>query len=209
MLSDETVNEFLSKLASKSPTPGGGSVAALSGALGAALTSMVCNLTVGKKKYLEVTEELSDVLKGSEELRQVFTELIEKDSDAFNKVMEAYSLPKDTEANKEERSRAIEEATKQATSVPLEVIRNCQRALRLGKVVAEKGNRNSISDAGVAALMLNAASEGAALNVLINLGSINDREFVTHTIEEMRSLTSSVQALADDILRFINNVINL
>jgi len=209
VFADKTLADFLNELASNSPAPGGGSVAALSGALGAALTSMVCNLTIGKKRYLEVSEEISNVLKKSESLRKTFAELIDKDTEVFNKVMEAYGLPKDTDVQKDERRKAIEEATKQATAVPLEVIRNCLRALELTRVVAQKGNRNSISDAGVAALILKTASDGAALNVRINLNSINDKNFEAQVLKEMQSMTAVIQALTEDTLRIVNSVIKL
>ncbi len=209
MLVDRTVNDFLNELASNSPAPGGGSVAALLGALGAALTSMVCNLTIGKKKYLEVTEEISDVLKASEELRRIFIELIDKDTEAFNKVMGAYGLPKDTDSQKQVRRDAVEQATKQAAIVPMEVMSDCARMLELTKVVAQKGNQNSISDAGVAALMLRAASESAALNVWINLSSISDRDFSAQMLAEMQSATSRIQTLTEDILRIVNEAMEL
>lgn len=209
MLVDKTVSDFLNELASNSPAPGGGSVAALSGALGAALTSMVCNLTVGKKKYLEVTEEISGVLKASEELRRIFIELIDKDTQAFNKVMDAYGLPKDTDAQKQVRHNAIEQATKPAAIVPMEVIRACGRMLELTKVVAQKGNQNSISDAGVSALLVKTACDSAALNVRINLSSISDRDFSAQMLAEMQSATSKIQTLTQDILRTVNEAIEL
>ena len=165
MLTEKTVSKFLDELASNAPAPGGGSVAALSGALGSALTSMVCRLTIGKKKYLEVESEMKAILQKSETMRAKFTALIDKDTEAFNKVIEAYGLPKDSDAQKALRSAAIQEATKEAALVPLEVMKHVIDALALANVVAEKGNINSISDAGVSAHMLHAAAESAALNV--------------------------------------------
>ena len=149
MATRKTMHAFLDEVASSSPAPGGGSVAALAGALGAALTSMVCNLTVGKKKYADVEDEMKKVLEQSEHLRVQFTELIERDTTAFNKVMEAITLPKDTDPQKALRSAAIREATKEATLVPLEVMKHCIDALALAQAVASKGNANSVSDAGV------------------------------------------------------------
>src|SRR4051812_32496730 len=174
MLTTQTVQRFLDELASNSPAPGGGSVAALSGALGSALTSMVCNLTIGKKKYQDAEPELQRVLTQSEELRGKFLELIDQDTDAFNKVMEAFSLPKDSDAQKALRTRAIQQSTKEAALVPLEVMKHVIDALALTKTVATKGNESSVSDAGVSALMLRSAAESAALNVQINLTSIKD-----------------------------------
>jgi len=192
-----TVAAFLDELASSSPAPGGGSVGALAGALGAALTSMVCNLTIGKKKYVNAEADMKKILRISEGLRSRFTALVEKDATAFNKVMEAYTLPKDTESHKALRSAAIQEATKEAALVPLEVMSHCIDALALTKEVAEKGNTNSISDVGVSALMLRAASEGAALNVKINLLGITDTEFVGWKSDEVESLLKTSRVMAE------------
>jgi formiminotetrahydrofolate cyclodeaminase len=190
---------FLDELASASPAPGGGSVAALSGALGSALTSMVCRLTIGKKKYAAVEEDMKKILDQAEELRGQFTELIEKDSAAFNKVMEAFSLPKDSEPQKALRAAAIHEATKEATLVPLQVMKHCIDALALVQTVAASGNPNSVSDAGVAALMLHSAVEGAALNVRINLKGLEDTDFVGWKSEELSSLRNTSHMMLEEI----------
>ncbi|HUI64584.1 MAG TPA: cyclodeaminase/cyclohydrolase family protein [Bacteroidota bacterium] len=199
MPTKKTLNAFLDELASSSPAPGGGSVAALSGALGAALTSMVCNLTVGKKKYAAVEDEMKKILAQAEEMRGLFTSLIDKDTAAFNKVMEAYSLPKDTDPQKALRTAAIREATKEATMVPLEVMKHCIDALALAQQVAASGNINSVSDAGVSALMLYAAVESAALNVRINLNSLGDSEFVGWKSEELESLRNTGRMMLEEI----------
>jgi formiminotetrahydrofolate cyclodeaminase len=193
-----TLKSFLDELASSSPAPGGGSVAALAGALGAALTSMVCNLTIGKKKYADVESEMKKIVKQSEELRERFTVLVEKDTEAFNKVMEAFSLPKDNEAQKALRNAAIEAATKEATMVPLEVMKHCIDAIALAQSVAAKGNKNSVSDAGVSALMLHAACESAALNVRINLSGLADTEFVNWKNEEMISILKTSRMMLEE-----------
>jgi methenyltetrahydrofolate cyclohydrolase len=191
MPSRRTLASFIDELASSSPAPGGGSVAALSGALGAALISMVCNLTIGKKKYAGVEEDVKKVLAQSEALRKQFLDLSEKDTVAFNKVMEAFSLPKDTEPQKALRAAAVREATKEATLVPLEVMKHCIDALALAQEVAAKGNVNSVSDAGVSGLMLHAACQGAALNVRINLNSLGDADFVGWKNDEVASLSKT------------------
>jgi methenyltetrahydrofolate cyclohydrolase len=203
MLTSKTVKSFLDELASNSPAPGGGSVAALAGAMGSALTSMVCSLTIGKKKYANNEAEVKAVLAKSEELRKQFTLLIDKDTDAFNKVMEAYSLPKDSDDQKALRSSAIQASTKEATLVPLEVMKHVIDALALTKVVVEKGNENSISDAGVSALMLYAAVEGAALNVQINLKGIKDSEFVGWKNDELASLLHTAEAMRNEIMLLV------
>jgi len=199
MASKQTLRMFLDELASSSPAPGGGSVAALSGALGAALTSMVCNLTIGKKKYADVEADMKKIVSQSEELRNTFTVLVDKDTFAFNKVMEAFGLPKDTDPQKALRSAAIREATKEATLVPLEVMKHCIDALALAQEVASRGNVNSISDAGVSALMLHAACESAALNVRINLNSLDDSDFVGWKTDEVASLLGTSRMMLDEI----------
>ncbi len=192
------MKSFLDELASSSPAPGGGSVAALAGALGAALTSMVCNLTIGKKKYADVEQEMKKILKQSEELREQFTVLVEKDTEAFNKVMEAIGLPKENDAQKALRNAAIEAATKEATMVPLEVMKHCIDAMALAQNVAASGNKNSVSDAGVSALMLNAACEGAALNVRINLNGLSNSEFVNWKTEEVISILKTGRMMLEE-----------
>ena len=199
MASKQTLRMFLDELASSSPAPGGGSVAALSGALGAALTSMVCNLTIGKKKYADVDEEMKKVLAQAEHMREQFTELVERDTHAFNKVMEAFALPKETDPQKALRAAAIREATKEATLVPLEVMKHCIDALALAQTVAAKGNANSVSDAGVSAIMLHAALEAAALNVRINLKRLNDPDFVGWKEDELQSLRSTGALMLEEI----------
>ncbi len=203
MLVNKTVTSFLNELASHSPAPGGGSVAALSGALGAALTSMVCNLTIGKKKYADVEGDMKKVLAQSESLRAKFTSLVDKDTDAFNKVMEAYGLPKDNESQKALRSAAIREATKEATLIPLEVMKHCIDAMALVQEVTANGNANSVSDAGVSALMLHAACEGAALNVQINLNGLNDAEFVGWKSEEVESLLKTSKMMLEETMEVV------
>ena len=208
MLTEKTVSTFLDELASNSPAPGGGSVAALSGALGAALASMVCNLTIGKKKYWEVESVMKNVVHQSEKLRRTFAELIDKDTVAFNKVMEAYGLPKDGEQQAALRAAAVEAATKEAALVPLEVMKHVIDMLALTKVAAEKGNTSSVSDAGVSALMLHAAAESAALNVQINLKSIKDSEFVGWKTEEVTSLLRTSKTKCEEILAIVRGKIS-
>lgn len=208
MLTNLQITEFLNELASNSPAPGGGSVAALSGSLGAALTSMVCHLTIGKKKYAAVEQEMKNTLTKSEELRKIFTELVERDTEAFNKVMEAYALPKETEDQKALRNAAIQEATKEATLIPLRVMKHAVDGLALAKLVAEKGNVNSVSDAGVSGFMFYTAAEGAALNVQINLSGITDSEFVGWHSEEVLSIIRTCRTKLDEIRDIVSEKIN-
>jgi len=192
-------HEFLEEVASEAPTPGGGSVSALMGSLGAALSSMVCRLTIGKKKYLEVSEELAQVLRESEELRKRLSSLVKEDAESFQKVMRAFKLPKETEEEKLLRSKSLQEAYKEAALVPLKVMKEGLRALELSKRVALKGNVNSISDAGVASLAIKAGIEGASLNVEINLRSIEDEEFKRRVWTEVLEIKEKVSKEAVEI----------
>lgn len=203
MLAKKTVSAFLDELASSSPAPGGGSVAALSGALGAALATMVCNLTIGKKKYVEVEGDMKKIKAEMEKLRIRFTELIDEDTLAFNKVMEAYALPKDSEAQKTIRGAAIAAATKEATLIPLEVMKHCIDGMALTQQVASSGNSNSVSDAGVSALMLHAACEGAALNVKINLSALADSDFIGWKSDEVGSLLKTSRMMVEETLEMV------
>ena len=202
-LASMSVKDFLSELASSSPAPGGGSVAALSGALGAALSSMVCNLTIGKEKYLDVQDEIKKVLRKSETLRKKLTTLIDKDTQAFNDVMKAFKMPKETEEQKNNRSKAIQDGYKVAASVPLETARICEEILDVAMVVAEKGNTSSITDAAMSAIMAKAGVEGAILNVKINLGSIKDEKFVEKMRKELDEIEKNSISKTGKILKLV------
>ncbi len=208
MLIEKTVSAFLDELASRSPAPGGGSVAALAGAAGAALSSMVCNLTIGKNKYAAVEDEMKALLEKTENLRRQFTSLVDRDTEVFTRVMEAYGLPKENDDQKALRKAAIQAATKEAVLVPLTVMRHTVDALALTATIARKGNKNSVSDAGVSALMLQAACEGAALNVQINLQGIEDVEFVGWHTDEMNSILRTCRSSAREILSAVEGSIS-
>ncbi len=204
MITSLSVTGFLDKIASNSPAPGGGSVSAFAASLGAALTSMVCRLTIDKKKYADVQVEMEKVLKQSEELRGKFNAIIEEDTTAFNRVMAAYGLPKETEEQKMKRTAEIQEAMKIATLVPLRLMELCGEAMNLVKIITEQGNQSAISDAGVAAIMLEAGCEGAALNVLINLSGIQDKAFVKAKRIIAKTIRTSVTDDSQYILHRIN-----
>ncbi|MCJ7698390.1 MAG: cyclodeaminase/cyclohydrolase family protein [Thermoplasmata archaeon] len=197
------IKMFLDELASSSPAPGGGSVAALSGALGAALSSMVCNLTRGKQGYEAAQDEIKEILQRSEELRKHLTELIDKDTEAFNEVMKALTMPKETEDQKEHRRHAMQIAFKHAADVPLETARKCTQILDVARIVAEKGNKNSISDAAVSALMAQTGLQAAMLNVRINLCSIKDAEYVQKVSTELDELLQSAMEKSAEILGIV------
>ena len=148
--------------------------------------------------------EIEKVLKQSEDLRVKFNAIIDEDTSAFNKVMAAYGLPKETEEQKVKRTAEIQEAIKTATLVPLKLMELCIEAINLVKIIVEKGNQNSLSDAGVAALMLQAGCEGAALNVKINLGSLSDSDFVDQTKTKLEQYRTSLNTFTSDILEHVN-----
>jgi glutamate formiminotransferase/formiminotetrahydrofolate cyclodeaminase len=168
---------FLDRLASRSPEPGGGSVSALVGALGAALVSMVGNLTLGKEKYASVQADIEDLLKSSERLRSELQELIQKDTEVYAEVSAAFKLPRETGEEKAARKARIQDALLAATEVPFQIAEKCMEVARLSQVAAEIGNVGAVSDAGVAVLLAESGAQSAALNVKINLGSIEDEEF--------------------------------
>lgn len=171
----KTLQKYFDELSSNSPTPGGGNVAALCGALSSSLAAMVCNLTIGKKKYADVETEMISLRGKLESLQKKFFDLGEKDNSAFEKVMEAFKLPKETDMEKDERAKAIEQATIGATEVPMDVIQTAKTLVPIMQTVINKGNRNSLSDAGVAAVLIGSAVKSAYLNVLINCSSLSNQ----------------------------------
>ena len=178
MLTDLIVKSFIDKVAGSDPVPGGGSISALNGALATALSAMVANLTVGRKKYMEVSEEMEAV---SAKLTAVTKKLIEDvdlDSDAYNRVFAAFKMPKETDEEKALRSQAIQKETKYAAEVPMDVAKSVFAILPLIETVAMKGNSNAVTDACVSMMCARTAILGALMNVRINLSSIKDEAFV-------------------------------
>ncbi len=202
-LTDKPVTTFLDELASNAPAPGGGSVAALSGALGAALVSMVCNLTLGKKGYEEVQNDIEGLLARSEALRQELTDLLEADVAAYTAYSQAAKMPKDTDEQKAARTEAMQIALKNATMVPMRIAEAAVKVMDLCMPTAEKGNKWAVSDAGVAVLMAEAALRSAALNVLINLGSIKDEAFVAEKRAHLDSLLAGKGPLRDQVYDYV------
>jgi methenyltetrahydrofolate cyclohydrolase len=190
MIKQSSIERFLDELASRKATPGGGSAAGVMGAMAAALLSMVCNLTIGKAKYRDFEGELNAVLARTEQLRGQLTEMIQEDVESFGAVIEAYAMPRQTQEELALRAQAIQTALKEATQVPLRCCRVCCEIIDLSAVVAQKGNTNVLSDAGVAVLAAHAAVRSGALNVMINVKAITDRQFVTHQLAELDTLLS-------------------
>ncbi|WP_026605688.1 methenyltetrahydrofolate cyclohydrolase [Methylocapsa acidiphila] len=199
MTKNSSIAAFLDDLASERPTPGGGGAAAVCGAIGAALVSMVANLTIGKKNYESVSEDLAAVNAKAEHLRAELTGAIEEDVAAFNSVMGAYGLPRGTDEEKAARTAAIQAALKEATLAPLRAVKACFEVIRLSAAAAEKGNLNVISDAGVAVLAANAGLRSAALNVFINAKAIKDREFAEKQLAEVNSLLSQAAEATETV----------
>lgn len=194
---------FLEDLSSAEAVPGGGSVAALSGALAAALIAMVCRLTVGKAGYDPVQAELQAILERVEPLEYELRALMQTDMDAYARVIRSYRLPKTTESEKRIRSAAIQDALKHASGVPLQVAELCASLTELAAAVAAKGNKNAASDAGVAMLMAEAGLRGAALNVSINLKAIKDTAFVSSHRARLSELLAVADQRREETLRAI------
>lgn len=178
---DWSIRQFLKEAASSAPTPSGGSVAALCGALATSMASMVASLTVGKKKYVEVEPEMKAMLEKTAALLERFEELMAADIEAFNGFMAVYKLPKETEEQKAERARRMQEALIKATETPLTIADACLEVLKLAEQAALKGNKGAVSDAGVAAYLAEAAVNAALLNVDINVPLIKDAAYVNKT----------------------------
>jgi glutamate formiminotransferase/formiminotetrahydrofolate cyclodeaminase len=207
-LASMNIYQFAEELASESPAPGGGSVAALNGTLSAGLSSMVGNLTYNKRKYKEVREEMIEVSEKAQKLKDFFIEAIDKDTNAFNKIMAAFTLPKKTEEELAVRNRAVQDATKEATLVPFTVLEGARDAAELALTMVEKGNRNSLSDAGVGGLVASAAAEGAFYNVMINLADIEDEDFkkdlakkATKVNNEAQKIVAKIKAIMHEQLK--------
>jgi formiminotetrahydrofolate cyclodeaminase len=198
-LKDNSIQGFLEELAGSSATPGGGSAAALAGAMGAGLVSMVCRLTIGKKRFADVEDEIRGVLEEAEALRARLTELAEADTQAFDRVMEAYRLPKETL----EEQAAIQAALQGATQVPLETARGCANVLKLASQVIAKINPNALSDAGAAALLAEAGLKGAQLNVAINLADINNPVFVGETQDDLHRILSGIDQKKERVFAYV------
>lgn len=202
-IKDKSLQTFLDELASKAPTPGGGSASALMGAQSAALTSMVCNLTVGKPKFADVDAEMRALLEQSEALRAKLTTMIKADVDVFERVMASYGLPKETDDQKAARSEAIQSVLKDATEVPLACARLCAEAIALSRLAAEKGNPGVISDAGAAVMSAYAGLKSAALNVYINAGSLKDKTFADARLAELETILTGADVAAEEIFQMV------
>ncbi|UCE74152.1 MAG: cyclodeaminase/cyclohydrolase family protein [Methanomassiliicoccales archaeon] len=195
MLKEISLEELLLGISSNSPAPGGGSVAALSGCFGAALISMVCNLTIGKKKYQDVEDEFKGILEESMTLEEELLTLSVKDVDAFNEVMAAYRLP-----DGEEKNKRLKRAYQEAARIPLVTAKKCARLIELARITTRKGNKNALTDSGVGALMAYSGLKGAIYNVRVNLKEMGDDDFTFSMKEEVLELEKNAKESLDDIM---------
>jgi len=196
-----TLKNFADELSRDSPAPGGGSVAALNGALGSALASMVASLTYGKKKYKDVWEDMVRIGERAQKLKDAFLNLIDEDTEAFDALMAAMKLPKKTEEEKKIRAEEMEKATKRAIEVPMKTLKNTIEIFELADELAEKGNVNALSDAGVAALTAYSAAYGAYLNVLINLSGLSDEDYVKNVRAEADELLKEAEERKEAVMK--------
>lgn len=201
---DQPIKQFLGDLASKAPTPGGGSVAALSGAMAAGLLTMVCDLTIGKKQYADFEEEAQSLRARAEEQRAELEQLAQADIDVFNKLMAAYKLPRTTDADAATRRAAIQKVTRQATEVPMRVARATVALLPLCTPLARHGARNAVSDVGVAALLIQAAVPAALLNVEINLAILEDQLYVNETRAQVEDLSLGINEEVAAVMQLVH-----
>ncbi len=200
MLANLKITEYLEKAAAGTAVPGGGSVAALNASLAAGLTEMVANLTIGKKGYEAVEEEMNDIAGKTAELREKLTAAIDRDAQAYSEVMAAFKLPKATDPEKELRKLEIQKAFKHAALVPLEVANQAVKVINLAGRAVDGGNKNAVTDGVVAAMNARTAALAALYNVKINLGSIEDDEFVKKLTREINDLEQQAKAGEQKIL---------
>ncbi len=197
---DESLQTYVDDAASGKPAPGGGSVSACAGALGAALVSMVCNLTIGKEKFAGVEAQVREVVTASEARRVELERLLQDDTTAYNGVIEGYRMPKDTPEQQAARAAHIQAALKVAANVPLEIARVALEVCRLAKTAAEIGNPAAVTDAAIGAILGESAAQGAALNVLINLGSIKDEGYVAAARAELDGILGEAVILRAEVM---------
>ncbi len=199
-MKEMTIETFAQQTASKEPVPGGGSISALAGALAAALTEMVAGLTIGKKEYIEVQEEMEKIISLMQAIRRQLLEDIQRDSESFDQYMQALSMPKETKEQKEKRSKAMQEGLKAAVAVPLSVAQNAVEILPYTKLIVAKGNKTAVTDGLVAGMMARTAALGALYNVKINLKSIKEETFVEAVSKEVKKLEEIAVRMEKEII---------
>ena len=209
MLTELTVKDFLNKVAGSDPVPGGGSIAALNGAIASALAAMVANLTIGKKNYADCEELMKQIAERAAGLKEEFVADVDRDSEAYDRVFACFKMPKATDEEKAARSAAIQEATKFAAQVPMEVARRAYGLMDTIAQVARKGNQNAVTDACVAMMAARSAVLAALMNVRINLGSLKDKEFALAMQAEADGLEQQALAKEKELLDEINHTLRV
>ncbi len=202
-LKEMSVAEMAAMTASNSPAPGGGSIAAMTGAFGAALSAMVASLTIGKKAYADIKDEMQEVIDKAEELRLELLDAIQKDSESFDAFIAALGMPKDTDEEKAARTAAMQKSLKEAAEVPYQTAVTAARVMPLAEIVVQKGNAKAVTDGLVSAMMARTAVRSALLNVRINLESINDAEYVADMQKKCQDLEGSVVKAESYILSLV------
>lgn len=205
MLVDERIRDFVKRLASDSPTPGGGSAAALCGALSGSLSAMVCNLTIGKEKYEDVRSEMEKALNDSSSIIERLMELVDEDSEAYQSVIAALRLPKENEDERRKRMDAMQNALRRAIAVPTEVMELSLEAMKVAYLVTRKGNRSAVSDAGSAAMLAFASLHAAMMNVKINLKEVEDKDFKDSVKERLSEMEEEAELLRLDVVNEVDS----
>ncbi|MDW7673214.1 MAG: cyclodeaminase/cyclohydrolase family protein [Bacillota bacterium] len=199
--------DFLDELASKAAVPGGGGAAALGGAVGMALSNMVGNLTVGKKKYADVEDEVKELIEKGSKVIEELKSLVDKDAEVFEPLSKAYGLPKDTPELAKVKEETLEQCSKDACSVPMEIMRKCYEGIKLHERMGQIGTNIAISDVGCGVAFMKAALISGSLNVIINLNTIKDEAYVKAVSEEMDRLLADGTKIADETLQVVLNKI--
>lgn len=207
MMTDKSCKEFTDALASGEPVPGGGGASAMVGALGTALGSMVCNLTLGKKKYENVQDEIKNTLNKAVKLQNELLDLVQADAEAFEPLSKAYGLPRNTEEEKQKRDEIMEEALKTACRVPIVIMEKALEAIKLHQTLALVGTRIAISDVGVGVLLCKSALMGASLNVFINTKLMKNREYAEDINAVARKMLDEGIKTADDVYKSVEREI--
>jgi glutamate formiminotransferase/formiminotetrahydrofolate cyclodeaminase len=206
-LTDLSVHDFIAELGAGTPTPGGGSVAALCGALGCALAAMVARLTVGKDRYRDAWATMEEVRVAVDELGRRFLDLVQEDTDAYQGVLASLRLPKGTEEEKASRQTALQDALRRAASVPLETLRASERLAHLARVSVEKGTSSALTDAAAALHLARAAAGIAAANVKVNIAHMVDDRFVDECLSEVEERLRQVEALFEAENGYVNSLL--
>jgi len=207
-LVQKSCNEFVNLLSSKAAVPGGGGAAALVGGIGTALAGMVCNLTVGKKKYAQYEDDVKRILKRAEDLQKDLLDMVDEDAENFLPLSKAYGMPANTEEEKKEKEKVMQQALKKACEVPIKIVETCYEAIKLHQGLVDKGSRLAISDVGVGVQCLKSALISGQLNVVININMIKDEEYVNRVKEKTEKLVNEGAKIADEVYEKIEKILS-